>query len=60
MGYAAEQISWTNPGRVSSAERAPPPIVVEASSTVTLRPVRASMIAAVSPFGPEPITTASD
>src|SRR5947207_12145119 len=48
-----------NPGSVSCAERTPPPIVGSASKTTTDRPARARTIAAASPFGPEPITTAS-
>ena len=59
MGWKAEQTSWTKPGRVSSAERHPPPIVSFASYTVTERPLRASSIAAASPFGPAPTTIAS-
>src|SRR5215217_8220287 len=55
----AEPTSWTKPGRVSSAERAPPPTVSSASSTITERPLRASSTAAAKPFGPEPTTTAS-
>src|SRR5919106_1783254 len=55
----AAQTSWTKPGSVSSAERTPPPIVSSASCTSTSRPARASVIAAASPFGPEPMTTAS-
>src|SRR5207248_8642418 len=47
------------PGKVSSAERAPPPIVAFASQTTTEHPARASVIAAARPFGPEPTTTAS-
>src|SRR5580765_3286628 len=47
------------PGSVSSADRAPPPIVSFASNTTTLHPACASTIAALNPFGPEPITTAS-
>src|SRR5687767_10118441 len=54
-----EQTSCTKPGSVSSAERTPPPIVSAASCTSTSRPARASVIAAASPFGPEPTTTAS-
>ena len=38
IGCIAEQTSWTKPGRVSSAERIPPPIVSFASSTSTDRP----------------------
>ena len=53
------QTSWTKPGSVSSAERDPPPGSSAASRTVTRRPARASVIAAASPFGPEPTTTAS-
>src|SRR6476646_8435480 len=55
----AEQTSCTKPGSVSSAEATPPPAVGCASNTMTLRPVRAMAIAAASPFGPEPTTTAS-
>src|SRR5215210_7176940 len=58
-GWIAEQTSWTNPGLVSSAERAPPPIVSLASSTRTDLPVLARTIAAASPFGPDPTTIAS-
>src|SRR5215210_8358260 len=55
----AEQTSWTNPGSVSSAERAAPPTVSPASKSSTDQPARASVIAAPNPFGPAPITTAS-
>src|ERR687885_1988759 len=55
----AEQMSWTNPGSVNSAERVPPPIVSSASRTTTERPLRASSTAAARPLGPEPTTTAS-
>jgi hypothetical protein len=55
----AEQMSWVKPGRVSSADRQPPPMVSAASKTMTLRPVRAISIAAARPFGPEPTTIAS-
>ena len=58
-GWIAEQTSWTNPGSVSSAERAPPPTVSAASRTRTVSPACANTIAAASPFGPEPTTTAS-
>ena len=58
-GWTAEQMSWTKPGSVSSAERDPPPIVSAASSTRTERPARARAMAAASPFGPAPTTTAS-
>src|SRR5947207_14477306 len=58
-GCTAEQTSCKKPGRVSSAERAPPPIVAFASQTRTEHPARASVIAAARPFGPEPTTTAS-
>ena len=58
-GWIAEQTSWTKPGSVSSAERAPPPTVSAASMTRTESPACASAIAAASPFGPEPTTTAS-
>ena len=59
IGWNAEQTSWRNPGRVSAAERQPPPIVSFASSTDTDSPSRASAIAAERPFGPAPTTTAS-
>ena len=58
-GWNAEHTSWTNPGRVSSAERQPPPIVSFASYTVTECPLRASSMAADRPFGPLPTTIAS-
>src|SRR5579859_6180147 len=48
-----------NPGSVSSADRVPPPMAASASSTVVRSPAFARTIAAVSPFGPEPITYAS-
>jgi copper-containing nitrite reductase len=38
--------------------RAPPPIVASASWTSTCQPASASVTAAASPFGPDPITTA--
>ena len=59
IGWIAEQTSWQKPGSVSSAVRIPPPTVSAASSTCTERPARASTIAAASPFGPAPTTTAS-
>ena len=58
-GCTAEQTSWIKPGRVSSADRAPPPIVSFASRTQTDRPERAISMAADNPFGPDPITIAS-
>ena len=58
-GCTALQTSWTNPGSVSSADRAPPPTWSARSSTVTAWPARAIVIAAASPFGPLPMTTAS-
>src|ERR1700680_2874415 len=48
-----------NPGSVVSADRAPPPGVLFASSTTTLHPACARTIAALRPFGPEPMTMAS-
>ncbi len=59
IGCTAEQTSWWKPGSVSSAVRAPPPIVSFRSTTSTDRPARASVTAAASPFGPAPTTTAS-
>src|SRR5579872_3808908 len=55
----AEQTSWTKPGRVSSIEREPPPMVSLASYTRTERPARAIVMAAARPFGPAPTTIAS-
>ena len=52
-------MSWTKPGSVSSPLRIPPPIVALASYTTTDRPARARVIAAASPFGPDPTTIAS-
>ena len=59
IGWMPEQRSWTKPGSMSSADRAPPPISSAASSTRTEMPARASSIAALSPFGPAPTTMAS-
>lgn len=58
-GCMAEQMSWVKPGNVSSADRVPPPIVLLASNTITECPSRANVTAAASPFGPDPIMTAS-
>src|SRR5207237_10608700 len=58
-GCTAEQTSCKKSGSVSSAERAPPPIVAFASRTNTDCPARAKVIAAARPFGPEPTTTVS-
>ena len=55
----AEQVSWRNPGNVSSSVLDPPPGWLAASSTRTRQPERANVSAAISPFGPEPTTTAS-
>src|SRR6266550_2381101 len=55
----AEQTSCMKPGRVSSIEREPPPMVSLASRTSTDRPARANVIAAASPLGPAPTTIAS-
>src|SRR5579863_8519345 len=52
-------MSCTKPGKVSSIEREPPPMVSFASNTITDRPVRAIVMAAARPFGPPPTTTAS-
>src|SRR5206468_9114949 len=54
-----DQTAWVTPGSVMGAVRTPPPCVSPASSTSTERPARARRIAAASPFGPEPTTTAS-
>ena len=45
-------------GSVSSSVATAPPACAAASSTVTSRPASASVIAAASPFGPDPMTTA--
>src|SRR5438270_7999125 len=58
-GWIAEHTSWMKPGSVRGAEREPPPIVSPASSTRTDLPARAISIAAASPLGPAPTTTAS-
>ena len=52
----AEQTSCMNDGRVSSAERTPPPIELLPSKTETEQPARANSIAAARPFGPDPTT----
>ena len=59
-GWIAAQMSWRKPGSVRSAVRFPPPIVALASITRTERPARAKVMAAASPLGPEPTTTASN
>jgi len=59
IGWIAEQMSCTKPGSVDSALRVPPPMVSSASWTRTRSPARASSMAAESPFGPLPTTTAS-
>src|SRR5436309_980338 len=46
-----------NPGSVSSAERAPPPIVRSASKTITFLPARARTMAAARPTAPPPLLT---
>ena len=58
-GWIALHTSCTNPGRVSSAERIPPPTVGAASKRATDRFALASVMAAASPLGPLPTTTAS-
>jgi len=57
--WTVEQMSWTNPGSVSSADRHDPPTVAAPSRTSTDRPARASSMAAHSPLGPAPMTIAS-
>ena len=58
-GWTAEHTSCTKPGRVTSADRQPPPGRSATSTTRTDRPARASKTAAVSPFGPLPTTMTS-
>ena len=52
IGCTALQISCTNPGNVSSADRSPPPIADLPSSTSTDSPFCCNTIAAASPLGP--------
>ena len=52
-------MSWRKPGSVSSSVRTAPPGASAASSTRTERPASARRIAAASPFGPAPMTSAS-
>src|SRR5919107_1468832 len=53
-------MSWVKPGSVPSSEpTAPPARLSFASRTITRRPARARTHAATSPFGPDPMTTAS-
>src|SRR5947209_2664266 len=52
-------MSWTKPGKVSAAERLPPPTVSRPSTRSTRCPAWARVIAAASPLGPAPTTTAS-
>ena len=58
-GCMAAQTSWRKPGRVSSFVRMPPPIVSPASRRRTDRFSLAMVMAAASPLGPDPTTTAS-
>src|SRR5665213_1051673 len=58
-GMTDAPTSWRKPGRVSSAVRHAPPTSSAASTTCTARPRSASTMAAASPLGPEPTTTAS-
>src|SRR3954471_3866637 len=58
-GYTDEKASCWKPGSVSGSVRTAPPAVAGASSTVTGRPGGRSRMAAASPFGPAPITTAA-
>ena len=60
MGWMAEQTSCLKPSRVSSAVRAPPPIVFADSMTATLSPASVKVMAAHNPLGPLPTTTASN
>src|SRR4051812_13033271 len=53
-------MSCVKPGSVSGADRAPPPARSAASNTTTLQPACARTMAALSPFGPDPMTTASN
>ena len=58
-GYTAEYVSWRNPGSVSSSLATAPPGRSAASSTSTRQPACAIRIAADSPLGPDPTTSAS-
>src|ERR1700683_4679984 len=53
-GWTADPRSWTNPGKVSSADRAAPPATEAASRTSTAKPALARTMAAAKPFGPAP------
>src|SRR5690606_21394143 len=57
--WIVEQTSWRRPGTVSSALRNPPPGVSAPSTTNTEPPWRAMVMEAASPFGPDPMPTAT-
>jgi len=59
MGCTAEQTSCVKPGRVSSADRKPPPAEDLASAMRTVNPSRCKVMAAARPLGPLPTTTIS-
>jgi hypothetical protein len=59
-GSTVAQKSWVNPSSpVSGPLRSPPPNSAADSSSSTFSPARASVTAPISPFGPDPTTTAS-
>ena len=60
-GSAVAHQSWVNPpSPVSCPLRRPPPNSSAASTSSTFRPASASVTAPISPFGPDPTTTASN
>ena len=59
-GSTVAHMSWVYPSRVSAALRSPPPNSSAPSSSSTRSPASASVTAPISPFGPEPTTTASN
>src|SRR6478609_6539674 len=60
MGWMAEHSSWMKPGSSSSRLCSPPPAWLCRSITQVDRPRSANRIAALSPLGPEPTTSASN
>src|SRR5580704_13993585 len=58
IGCTADPRSWRKPGKVSSAERAPPPATDAASLTSTAKPALARTMAAANPLGPAPTMVA--
>src|SRR5450432_4216590 len=55
----AEQTSCLKPGNVRASVLIPPPMLLFASNNITDSPACCNVMAAASPFGPDPTTTAS-